>query len=81
MPRFRCVNCGKHSNKFYSKCPDCGYTRMEGKGIKVDSVEVKNTRELQEQKKLSKNKFRGGRNESFIGGAGKQQTPRQRITK
>ena len=67
MPSFKCPNCDYMSNKFIHKCPKCGYERLLGKEILVENESIKNTRELKRKKRLDGDKFRGGRNESFVG--------------
>jgi len=76
MSRFVCPNCNKHSNQFVIKCPDCGYTRLEGTKISINNSKAKTARDLKKENKLMDDKFRGGRNASFIGGFGNNQTPR-----
>ena len=76
MPKFRCPNCGLHSNKFVNKCPKCGFTRGIGKEISDDGRNFKNSRERRRQRSIDGNKFRGGRNESFVGTGRERYTPR-----
>jgi len=52
MNKFKCPNCNYTSNKFLHKCPKCGYERLLGKEILLGK---------------EKNKFKGGRNKSFVG--------------
>ena len=74
MPAFRCPSCGRNSNKFVIKCPDCGYTRGVGKEISTDNESAKTNRELRRDRRIAGNKFRGGRNKGFVG-TGRKQYP------
>lgn len=76
MSSFKCPNCDYMSNKFIHKCPKCGYERLLGKEILLENGSAKNNRELRRKKRLDGDKFRGGRNKSFIG-AGRKQYPRR----
>lgn len=72
MTNFKCPNCSKHSNKFYIKCPGCGYERLRGKDIKIGNGSTTNKRKLRLENSLADSKFRGGRNQSFIGDSNKR---------
>ena len=72
MTDFKCPNCSKHSNKFYSKCPDCGYERLQGKDIKIGNGDTTNKRKLARERSLTDSKFRGGRNQTLIGDSRKR---------
>ena len=67
MPSFRCPNCKKHSNKFVTVCSDCGFTRGIGKEMIDKDGNFKTDRERERKRRIDGNKFRGGRNESFVG--------------
>lgn len=67
MPDFRCPSCGRQSNQFIIKCPDCGFTRGVGKEMTDDDGNFTNNRERRRERRRAKDKFRGGRNESFVG--------------
>lgn len=76
MPVFKCPNCDYMSNKFIHKCPKCGYERLLKKEILLKDGSAKNNRELRRKKRLDGDKFRGGRNKSFVG-VGRKQHPRR----
>ena len=67
MSNFKCPNCGVHSNKFINACPECGFKRGTGKEMTDNDGDFKNNRERKRKRRLDGDKFRGGRNESFVG--------------
>jgi len=76
MPSFRCPNCNNVSNKFVNKCPKCGFERGLGKEMTDNDGGFKSDRERKRKRRLDGDKFRGGRNKSFVGDGGKQYTKR-----
>jgi predicted ATP-dependent serine protease len=67
MHSFRCPYCGKHTNKWISKCPDCGFERILGKGVKVENEDIKYNRGSSRERMQLRNRFIGGRNQSLVG--------------
>lgn len=76
MSNFKCPNCDAHSNRFIITCPKCGFTRGLGKDMTDKDGNFKNDRERRRQRSLDENKFRGGRNKSFVGTGREQYTKR-----
>lgn len=76
MTMFKCPNCGKHSNKFCNKCPDCGYERLQGKDVRIADGDITNKGKLERKKRIDNSKFRGGRNKTLIGGSNKHSSKR-----
>lgn len=65
MTNFKCPNCNKHSNRFYNKCPDCGYIRFQS-GEDQIGESTSNRRERERKRRLIDSNFRGGRNQTLV---------------
>jgi len=67
MTNFRCPYCGRHSNKWLAKCPDCGFERTLDKGVNVANGDIKHNRGSSREIRKIRDPFRGGRNQTFAG--------------